>query len=104
MALVALFAGAPAALAASADPCAKFKEADAYNNCLARSGPLFHEGHFSRPPPAADGAEAVSARDAPKAEVRRGKRRRDAGPSRRHRRHSASGSHGRVRLEIYPGR
>jgi hypothetical protein len=39
---VLFFAGAQVALAA-ADPCAKFSDADAYNNCLARSGPLAGE-------------------------------------------------------------
>ncbi len=42
LAFALFFAGAQAASAA-ADPCAKFSDADAYNNCLARSGPLAGE-------------------------------------------------------------
>jgi hypothetical protein len=44
------FAGAQAASAA-ADPCGKFSDADAYNNCLARSGPLAGEHNLTRAPP-----------------------------------------------------
>jgi hypothetical protein len=47
---VLFFAGAQAASAA-ADPCAKFSDADAYNNCLARSGPLAGEHKVMHAPP-----------------------------------------------------
>jgi hypothetical protein len=47
LAFVLFFAGAQAASAA-ADPCAKFLDADAYNNCLARSGPLAGEQNLTR--------------------------------------------------------
>jgi hypothetical protein len=49
-AFVLFFAGAQAASAA-ADPCAKFSDADAYNNCLARSGPLAGEHKLSHAAP-----------------------------------------------------
>ena len=44
------FAGAQAASAA-ADPCAKFSDADAYNDCLALSGPLAGDHKLARAPP-----------------------------------------------------
>ncbi|MCI4678251.1 hypothetical protein K9U39_15585 [Rhodoblastus acidophilus] len=113
--LVLLLVGAPAA--ASADSCAKFKDADAYNNCLAASGPLFHQGHFTKAPPAVgakasppDGAGAPSADNASNAKVWRGRRRPAASPGKHRRRHAAprkhgrQATHGRVRIEIYPGR
>ena len=49
-AFLLFFAGAQAASAA-ADPCAKFSDADAYNNCLARSGPLAGEHKVIHAPP-----------------------------------------------------
>jgi len=35
---------------AASDPCAKFSDADAYNYCLAGSGPLAHHRSSSRAP------------------------------------------------------
>jgi len=49
LAFALFFVGAQAASAA-ADPCAKFSDADAYNNCLARSGPLAGEHKVTRAP------------------------------------------------------
>jgi hypothetical protein len=49
MAFALLLAGARAASAA-ADPCGKFSDADAYNNCLASSGPLAGEHKLTRVP------------------------------------------------------
>ena len=53
LAFALFFAGAQAASAA-ADPCAKFSDADAYNNCLALSGPLAgdHKLSHAEPEPA----------------------------------------------------
>ena len=50
LAFALFFAGAQAASAA-ADPCAKFADADAYNNCLALSGPLAGDHKLARAPP-----------------------------------------------------
>ena len=44
------FAGAQTASAAT-DPCGKYSDADAYNNCLARSGPLAGEHKLSHAAP-----------------------------------------------------
>src|SRR5664279_3011484 len=49
LAFALFFVGAQAASAA-ADPCAKFSDADAYNNGLARSGPLAGEHKVTRAP------------------------------------------------------
>jgi hypothetical protein len=48
-ALLLLLCGAGAAVAAS-DPCAKYADADAYNYCLAASGPAAHARHFTGGP------------------------------------------------------
>jgi hypothetical protein len=50
LAFVLFFAGAQAASSA-ADPCGQFSDADAYNNCLARSGPLAGEHKLSHAGP-----------------------------------------------------
>jgi hypothetical protein len=50
LSLALLFAGAQAALTAP-DPCAKFSDADAYNNCLASFGPPAGDYKTTRPPP-----------------------------------------------------
>ena len=50
LAFVLFFAGAQTASAAT-DPCGKYSDADAYNNCLARSGPLAGEHKLSHAAP-----------------------------------------------------
>jgi hypothetical protein len=84
LAFVLFFAGAQAASAA-ADPCAKFSDADAYNNCLALSGPLAGDHKFSHagPEQARSSAPRVNRISAP---------RRD-GLTRK--------ANGRVRIEIF---
>ncbi|MGO8737470.1 hypothetical protein [Rhodoblastus sp.] len=85
-ALLLLAAASLSALAAG-DPCAKIKDADAYNSCLAASGPVFHEGRFKPAPQAA------------REKHRRGRSYRAAASRKGGRRHS----HGRVRITIDPG-
>jgi hypothetical protein len=62
LAFALYFAGAQAASAA-ADPCAKFSDADAYNNCLARSGPMADEHKVTRAAP--EGAHFVAPKHVP---------------------------------------
>jgi hypothetical protein len=85
--LAFLVAGQSTAWAAG-DSCARFKDADAYNSCLAASGPAFHEGRFTQTPR----AESVGK----KARHGRTHRRAASGKWGRH-------SHGRTRIKIYPG-
>jgi len=40
----------PGVALAASDPCAKFADADAYNYCLAGSGPVARPRNFARPP------------------------------------------------------
>lgn len=89
---VFLLVGSPPASAAG-DPCARFKDADAYNSCLAASGPAFHEGRF-KAAPKADGPPGAT-----HAKGRRGRTRRGSPLKTSGGRHS----HGRVRIMIYPG-
>ena len=55
LALLTLLAGSQTALA-GADPCEKFKDADAYNACLASHGPAVGEHRVTREP----GGEDIS--------------------------------------------
>ena len=84
-----LLAAAPLSVMAAGDPCAKFKDADAYNSCLASSGPVFHEGRFKQGPRAGDAPQ----------KARHGRTHRKA----RSRKGGGRHSHGRVRIKIYPG-
>jgi hypothetical protein len=89
--LLALFAGAPAASAAP-DPCAKYSDADAYNNCLAGFGPVAAPHKVTRAP-----VEEPRARDeAPRATPRHSsaKPRAPDGP------HPRPVAHGRMRIEF----
>ncbi|WP_298422656.1 hypothetical protein [Rhodoblastus sp.] len=88
LAILLFLAGSVAAWAAG-DHCEKIKDADAYNACLATSGPAFHEGRFT-------GAPRTDT--APK--IPRERRRRAEAPKRNAKRPA----HGRVRIEIYPGK
>jgi hypothetical protein len=88
-----LLAAAPLGAGAAGDPCARFKDADAYNSCLAASGPAFREGRF-KTAPKADGAPRAA-----HAKGRRGRSRRGSASKTSGGRHS----HGRVRIMIYPG-
>jgi hypothetical protein len=106
LAFVLMIAGAQAASAGS-DPCAKFSDADAYNNCLAGFGPVAGQHELSRAPPdevrpdahgRAAGRKSAGRKSAPQArrQQSRGRTNSDA----------ASGPvarplpHGRMRLEI----
>ena len=44
----------PQAARAGVDPCEKFKDADAYNNCLASHGPAVGEHRITRAPEGED--------------------------------------------------
>lgn len=84
-----LLVAAPLSVMAAGDPCARFKDADAYNSCLANSGPLFHEGRFRQAPRAGSAHQ----------KARRGRTHHKAASRKGGGRHS----HGRVRIKIYPG-
>jgi membrane-bound lytic murein transglycosylase B len=100
LAVALFFAGAQAASAAS-DPCAKFADADAYNNCLAGFGPAAGSHELSRAPPddVRTGAHGRPAARKAGAQARRP-------PPRERARSDATGpvshrvSHGRTRMEI----
>ncbi len=101
IALVALLllAGAEQALAAK-DPCEKFRDADAYNNCLAGFGPVAGSHKLTQPPPAENFSHAGRKRSArPKPPVKQ------EAPAPREAKvtHKANG---RVRIEllVQPGR
>ncbi|MGO9391079.1 hypothetical protein [Rhodoblastus sp.] len=92
LALLTLVAGPQAALAA-ADPCEKFKDADAYNSCLASYGPAVGEHRIMRAPeredfsrPARQSLKAKAAAKAQSPETQ--------GP------HVTRKANGRVRIEI----
>jgi hypothetical protein len=93
LALLLVFALARVASAAP-DPCAKFADADAYNNCLAGAGPVARSHKLGRAPeqdlaarPSKKHARAVR-RPVPKAWAPRERR-------------AGRKSNGRVRVEIF---
>ena len=92
LAFLIIFAGVQAAFAA-ADPCAKYSDADAYNNCLAGSGPVAKSHKLGPAPPPGAARPARAKRQA------RGAR-RSVATSRATQERAGHRRNGRVRVEI----
>ncbi len=95
LALAFAFALASAAFAAT-DPCARFADADAYNNCLAGAGPVAKSNKLGRAPaPDRESAPRSASGHAHSVGHPLAKARAPQG------RHVEQRRNGRVRVEIY---
>jgi hypothetical protein len=101
LAFVLFIAGAQAASAAS-DPCAKFADADAYNNCLAGFGPAANSHELLHAPPdeVRTDAHGRPAARKPGHQARRPQPRERMHPDANSGPAARRVSHGRMRLEI----